>query len=60
MDEKYYTSEEVAAILQLSPKTIDREARNHNIRAYKLARKWRFKKVDIEDWISKSLNKGRP
>jgi len=56
-DEIYLTAEQVAEFVQLSPKTIEREARKKNITGYKLARKWRFKKKDVEAWIIGALNK---
>lgn len=51
MAEELLTVEEVARLAKLSPKTVCREIGRGNLRAYKLAGRWRIRTHDCEAWI---------
>ena len=48
-----WTIDEVACFLQLTPETIRAMARQQEIPAFKIHRRWRFRREDIEKWINK-------
>ena len=49
------TIEEVARYLQLKPETVRVMARDREIPAFKLRRRWRFRREDVEQWVSKMV-----
>lgn len=53
------TIDEVASYLQLKSETVRAMAREGEIPAFKIRRRWRFRKKDFELWVNKiasSLN----
>ena len=46
------TTEQAAQYLQLSIETVKRNTRKGLIPGAKVGRQWRFRKVDLDDWIS--------
>lgn len=48
------TVEEVARHAKLSPKTVCREIGRGNLRAHKLAGRWRIRAEDCEAWIDRA------
>jgi excisionase family DNA binding protein len=53
--ERMLDSYEAAAILRIHPKTLQRMARNGEIRAAHVGKLWRFRSSDIEWWIATKL-----
>lgn len=51
--ERLMTLEEVAEYLRLSIHTVYKMAQRGRIPALKAGKKWRFKKEDIDKWLSK-------
>jgi len=47
-----WTIDEVANFLQLTPETVRAMARQQEIPAFKIRRRWRFRKEDIELWVN--------
>ena len=47
-----WTIDEVASYLQLTPETVRTMARQQEIPAFKIRRRWRFRKEDIELWVN--------
>jgi excisionase family DNA binding protein len=46
-----WTIDEVAGYLQLKSETVRAMARQQEIPAFKIRRRWRFRKEDIELWV---------
>jgi excisionase family DNA binding protein len=53
--ERMLNSYEAAAILRIHPKTLQRMARNGEIRGVQVGKLWRFRSSDIEWWIGTKL-----
>jgi len=53
--EQLLDSAEVAAILGIHPKTLQRMARSGQIRGIRVGRLWRFRRSDIDEWIERRL-----
>ncbi len=53
MTDEILTLKEVAAYLKLAEKTAYRLAAEGKLPGFKVGGSWRFKREDIEDWISK-------
>jgi len=51
--EKLLTIEEVAAYLRLNRFTVYRMAERGELPGAKVARRWRFKEHDIEQWLER-------
>lgn len=51
MDEQILTIKEVAAYLKVHERTVYRLANKGEIPAFKVAKTWRFRLCDIEQWI---------
>ena len=51
-----YTTQQVADILQLKPKTIREYIKQGKIRAYKIGRSWRITEEDLKEFITKESN----
>jgi excisionase family DNA binding protein len=45
------TAEETCRYLKITPRTLYRYLRNHQIPAFKLGKEWRFVRSDLEQWI---------
>jgi len=58
--EKWLTLEQIAEYLQMSTSSIYKMAQAGKIPAYKVGRQWRFRKEEIDKWITnKKSNKFR-
>jgi len=58
--DKWLTLEQIAEYLQMSTSSIYKMAQAGKIPAYKVGRQWRFKKEEIDKWITnKKSNKFR-
>jgi excisionase family DNA binding protein len=56
--EKWLTLEQIAEYLQMSTSSIYKIAQAGKIPAYKVGRQWRFKKEEIDRWVTnKKSNK---
>jgi excisionase family DNA binding protein len=53
--ERMLDSYEAAAVLRIHPKTLQRMARNGEIRGVQVGKLWRFRSSDIEWWIGTKL-----
>jgi len=51
MDKKTMTTEEVAEILKVNPRTISRLIKRDFLPAFKVGNKWRFFQNEVEKWI---------
>ena len=51
-----YTTQQVADILQLKPKTIREYIKQGKIRAYKIGKSWRVTEEDLKEFITKESN----
>jgi excisionase family DNA binding protein len=47
-----WTIDEVASYLQLTPETVRAMARQQEIPAFKIHRRWRFRKEDVQEWVN--------
>jgi len=59
MEEEILTIKEVAAYLKLTEKTTYRLVLNDKIPGFKIGGSWRFRKVEIEEWIKSQSKKNR-
>jgi excisionase family DNA binding protein len=48
-----WTIDEVASYLQLTPETVRAMARQQEIPAFKIHRRWRFRGEDVREWVNK-------
>lgn len=46
---------EVAKLLKLDPQTVSRKAQRGEIPGFKIGNRWRFRRSDLEDWISEKV-----
>ena len=51
------TVEQAAEYLQVVPETIRRAAREGSLPAAKFGKSWRFRKVDVDDFLSRGGNR---
>jgi len=54
--ERFLDSREAAALLQIHPKTLQRLARNGEIRAMRIGKLWRFRASDLHKWVDLRLS----
>lgn len=52
-----FTIKEVAAYLKLAEKTVYRLAADEELPAFKVGGSWRFRKAEIDKWISHKMKK---
>jgi excisionase family DNA binding protein len=57
MSDQIMTIQEVAEYLKLTEKTAYRLASEGKLPGFKVGGSWRFKKIDLEEWIEKQKNK---
>ena len=50
--QKWLTLEQIAEYLQMSTSSIYKMAQDGKIPAYKVGRQWRFKKEDVDRWVT--------
>ncbi len=48
-------AKEVAKILKVHPRTIVRLAERGELRAFKVGDLWRFRRIDVDDYINRQL-----
>jgi excisionase family DNA binding protein len=53
--ERFLNSREAATLLQIHPKTVQRIARNGEIRAMRIGELWRFRVSDLHAWVNLRL-----
>ena len=54
------TVEQAASYLQVTPETVRRKARAGDIPAAKVGRHWRFRKADLDGWLSRGGSLAEP
>ena len=52
-------AKDVANILKVHPRTVIRLAERGELRAFRVGDLWRFRRVDVEEYISKQLQAGK-
>ena len=52
------TIEQAAKYLQLTTETVRRAAREGSLPSAKIGRRWRIRKIDLDDFLSKGGNRG--
>lgn len=58
--DKWLTLEQIADYLQMSTSSIYKKVQANKIPAYKVGRQWRFKKEEIDRWVTgKRSNQGK-
>ena len=50
--ENYIGIEEAAAFLNIKPVTLRKWIREKSVPAYKIGKQWKFKKSELEEWVS--------
>lgn len=58
MDEKFFTTEQVANILQVHPFTILKFIKEGKLKGIKLGRVYRIKESDIKNFLEERMTKG--
>lgn len=58
MSDEILTIKEVAEFLKVNERTVYRLAAAKKIPAFKVGNAWRFKKVEIDQWISEQSSQG--
>jgi excisionase family DNA binding protein len=53
--EELLTAKEASEYLKVSPRTLYRHIRKHQIPAFKLGREWRFIKSELDKWLMKKV-----
>ena len=48
-------SEEAAALMKVHPKTLQKLARRGELKGIHVGKLWRFREVDIADWIQRQM-----
>ncbi|NLG07068.1 helix-turn-helix domain-containing protein [Candidatus Peribacteria bacterium] len=51
MEKEFYLTEEVAALLRVSPMTIYRNIKAKKLTAYKFGKEWRIRREDLEAFL---------
>lgn len=59
MTEALLTPVEAGNYLRLHPKTVNRMAREESIPAVRLGRQWRFRELDLTQWIAGQVKSAR-
>jgi DNA binding domain, excisionase family len=53
--EELLTAKEASRYLKISPRTLYRHIKEHQIPALKLGREWRFIKSELDKWLIKKI-----
>jgi excisionase family DNA binding protein len=53
--EELLTAKEASKYLKISPRTLYRHIREHQIPAFKLGRKWRFIRSELDKWLMRKI-----
>ncbi len=51
-----WTSDEAAQYLRINPRTLTRMARRGEIPSIQIGRLWRFRRTDLDDWLTSKVN----
>jgi len=54
--EAIWTSDQAAQYLRISPRTLTRMARRGEIPSIQIGRLWRFRRADLDDWLTRKVN----
>ena len=57
--ERLLDSEEAARLLRIHPKTLQRMARNGEIRGVQIGKLWRFRASQLNEWMESRLLNGQ-
>jgi excisionase family DNA binding protein len=57
--ERLLDSEEAARLLRIHPKTLQRMARNGDIRGVQIGKLWRFRASHLNDWMEGRFSDGQ-
>jgi excisionase family DNA binding protein len=57
--EPLITSEQVADILGIHPKVVERKAKRGEIPAFKVGKFWRYRASELDRWITSQLQSAR-
>ena len=53
-----WNSIEAAEYLRIHPRTLKRMARNGEIPSIQIGRLWRFRRCDLDAWLTRKVNSG--
>jgi excisionase family DNA binding protein len=56
--EPLLTSSEVARILKVNPKVLERWAKAGDVPAFKVGKFWRYRASDLESWVGSQVHSG--
>jgi excisionase family DNA binding protein len=54
--ESIWNSCEAAQYLRISPRTLTRMARRGEIPSIQIGRLWRFRRADLDEWLTRKVN----
>jgi len=54
--EAIWNSDQAARYLRISPRTLTRMARRGEIPSIQIGRLWRFRRADLDDWLTRKVN----
>jgi excisionase family DNA binding protein len=57
--EPLLTSSEVAKILRVNPKVVERWAKAGEVPAFKVGKFWRYRSSDLESWVGTQVHSDR-
>lgn len=60
MDDEILTVAEVALLLKVAEKTVYTMAQNAELPCFKLRSQWRFRRQDLDTWMTARVAGGRP
>jgi excisionase family DNA binding protein len=55
----FLTTEEVLALLKVTPRTVYRLIRDGDLPAVRVGRQWRFRQSDLDSWLAARETTGR-
>ena len=51
-----WNAQEAAAYLRIHPRTLTRMARRHEVPSIQIGRLWRFRRSDLDEWLTSKVN----
>jgi excisionase family DNA binding protein len=54
--ERIWNTDEAAEYLRISPRTLTRMARRAEVPSIQIGRLWRFRRADLDDWLTRKVN----